>query len=293
MHKIWSNTLRALPFILALSTPLAAQWPPTPTKGVPKTNGKPNLNAPAPRTADGKPDFSGLWEPILGPTPETAFPDGKIPKTPEGYPYAIFFDAAPGVKLPTQPWAEELMKKRQKANAADPPDGFCLPLGIFAFTTHPEPRRIVQASDRIIVFNEANYGRREIMMDGRPLPKVTDELQPWWMGYSIGRWEGDTLVVETTGLRDGGWLDFNQGTTLTSAAKLTERWRRLNFGKVQVDITVDDPKAYTKPWTSRIEHKIMLDTEIIEHVCVEGEYATTTPTGDVQLRRHWRRDLLK
>ena len=124
-------------------------------------------------------------------------------------------------------------------------------------------------------------------MDGRPLPKITDDLQPWWWGYSIAKYEGDTLVVQTTGLRDGQWLDFNNGDPLTDKAFITERWRRPTFGHLNIQVTVDDPKAYTKPWTTQIDQHLMLNTELIEHVCVEGEYATTTPTGESKLLRHW------
>jgi hypothetical protein len=115
---------------------------------------------------------------------------------------------------------------------------------------------------------EANYGLRQIFLDGRPLPG--NDPQPWWYGYSIGRWEGDTLVVETSGLRDGGWLDV-VGSPFTDAAKVTERFRRVNYGSLEIDVTVDDPKAYTKPWTVTIKQRPMLDTELIEFICAENE----------------------
>jgi hypothetical protein len=140
-------------------------------------------------------------------------------------------------------------------------------MGFMQFHTHPQPRKIVQTPTLVLIVYEANYGLRQIFLDGRPLP--TDDPQPWWYGYSVGRWEGDTLVVETSGLRDGGWLDV-VGTPFTEAARVTERFRRPNFGSLEIQVTVDDQKAFTKPWAVTINQRIMLDTELIEFICHEN-----------------------
>jgi hypothetical protein len=134
--------------------------------------------------------------------------------------------------------------------------------------THVDPRRIVQTPQLVVILYEANYGLRQIYMDGRPAPN--NDPQPWWYGYSRGRWERDTLVVETTNLRDGGWLDIN-GSPFTDAVKFTERFRRPNYGTLQIDVTVDDPKAYTRPWTVSLTQRIKVDTEMFEFICNENE----------------------
>jgi hypothetical protein len=266
--------------VAAISPSLSAQWPPYPTAGVPRTRGgQPDLTAPAPRTSDGKPDLSGIWENVrgfgqgklsggVGGAAGAPLADGTIPPRANQ-----FWDISWGLKdgLPLQPWARELLKKRMADNSKDNPDAHCLPMGLLQFHNHPQPRKIIQTPKVIVILYEGNAGIRQIFMDGRPLPR--NDPQPWWYGYSTGRWDGDTLVVETSGLRDGGWLDIN-GTPLTDAAKLTERLRRVNYGNLEIEVTVDDPKAYTKPWTVKIHQRIMLDTELIEFVCAENEKST-------------------
>jgi len=170
--------------------------------------------------------------------------------------------------LPLQPWAAALVASRRGENSKDNPDAHCLPMGIMQFHNHGQPRKVVQTPGLIVITYEANYGLRYIYMDGRPLPGK--DAQPWWYGYSVGRWEGDTLVVETTGLRGDEWLDII-GNPLTEEAKLTERFRRPNFGTIEIDVTVDDPKAYTKPWTVRVNQRIMVDSEVMEFVCLENQ----------------------
>jgi hypothetical protein len=128
----------------------------------------------------------------------------------------------------------------------------------------------------IVMLAEANLNVRQIFTDGRPLPR--NNPQPWWYGYSVGRWEGDTLVAETSGFRDGGWLDVDTGAPLTDAATVTERFRRVNVGRLEVDVTINDPKAYTKPWTVRVPQHLLPDTELIEHVCLEGQDLTRPKT---------------
>jgi hypothetical protein len=261
----------------AFSPTLLAQWPPFPTAGVPKTpDGKPDVTAPAPRTADGKPDFSGTWirgDGQLGPAGGGTL-RGPAPSFSVGPPVTTFRDVGANVKegLPLQPWAAELVKSRRAQNSKDNPDALCLPMGLMQFHNHGQPRKIVQTPGLVVIMYEANYGLRQIFMDGRTLPN--SDAQPWWYGYSVGKWDGDTLVVETTGFRDGGWLDII-GNPLTDAAKLTERFRRPTVGTLEIDVTIDDAKAYTKPWTVRVNQRLTLDGELIEFVCLENQQFTS------------------
>jgi hypothetical protein len=140
-------------------------------------------------------------------------------------------------------------------------------MGIMQFHTQGAPRKFIQTPAVLVILYEASSGMRQIFTDGRPLPN--NDPQPWWYGYSIGRWEGETLVVETSNLRDDGWLDII-GSPLTDAAKLTERFRRVSFGRMEIDITINDSKAYTKPWTVRVNQQIMVDTDLIEFICAEN-----------------------
>src|SRR6266849_3462146 len=226
-------------FVAAFAMPLAAQWLNYPTAGVPRTaDGKPNLSAPAPRTADGKPDLSGVWD-----------GDHKPPCPPNGCDdtrsVREFLDIGATLKdgLPYRPGMAELAKARRQPPKTDEPITRCLPIGIVERYTHATLRKIVQIPGLLLILNEYNKMYRQIFTDGRPLP--VDPL-PGWDGYSVGKWDGDALVVQTTGFRDGIWLDTN-GNPLTDAAKITERFRRANFGRLEIEVTVDDPKAYTKP----------------------------------------------
>jgi hypothetical protein len=256
-----------------LSSTLLAQWPNYPALKTPKkANGEPDLTAPAPRTADGKPDFSGTWRgaQIAGgrrgaPPPEPA------PGTP---PLATFRDIASTFKegLPLTPYAKEVLAKHVARNSKDNPEASCLPMGIMQFWTQGFPRKFVQTPGLIVILYEASSGIRQIFTDGRSLPPQ-GEPQPWYYGYSSGKWDGDTLVVQTNNLRDDGWLDI-VGTPLTDQAKLTERFRRVSVGRMEIDITVDDPKAYTKPWTVRHVQDLMPDTDIFEFICEENQRFT-------------------
>ncbi|MEO8099884.1 MAG: hypothetical protein ABI811_19455 [Acidobacteriota bacterium] len=246
------------------SATLMAQWPDHPSKGVPKgEDGKPNLAAPPPRTADGKVDFSGLWENLRIGGPAKGEPQSDPPA-------ATFANIGAGFKdgLPLRPWAAELLKQRKDSISKDNPDAHCLPMGLMQLHMHPQPRKIVQLPELIVMMYEGNSGLRQIFMDGRPLPPP--DVDPWWYGYSIGKWDGDTLVVETTRLRDLGWLDIN-GSPITEDGKLIERYRRPTFGSLEIEVTVDDPKAYTKPFTVKVSQRIMLNTDLIEFICAENE----------------------
>ena len=274
-----SALVMALP-IVAMT--LCAQWPDYPTPGPRTKDGKIDFAAPPPRTADGKPDFSGLWEPARGASGRGGRGGGQsmngtlplpfaIPTSPDDPPVAQFFNIGAGFKdglLPFTPWAAQVRAERKGNNNKDNPDALCEPLGLTQLHMHPQPRKIVQTPREIVVLYEANGNTRQILTDGRPSPN--NDPAPWWYGYSVGHWDGDTLVVETTGFRDDVWLDV-EGSPLTSTGKMTERWRRLKFGLMQIDITIEDPKAYTKPFTVRVNHQIMPDTALMEFVCEERD----------------------
>jgi hypothetical protein len=311
MNKAIFLTAAAL---VAGSVSMAAQWPKTKDPSVPRdAQGRVRYDAPAPRTADGKIDLSGVWmransaapgrgrgrgaaaagapggraggAPAAGQGIGSGGPGGvslepataPFPFDPNGPPVATFFEAGGNMEggLPYTPWAKEIRDARMKLNARDNPDAMCLPMGFLQFHQQPQPRKIYQLPKEILIEYEANYGLRHIYTDGRPLPKQGD-VQPFWYGYSVGRWEGDTLVVETNNMRgaeDGpydGWLDVN-GSPYSQGAKFTERFRRLSYGQLQIDFTVDDPKAYTKPWTVRVDQRIMPDEEMIEFICNENQ----------------------
>jgi hypothetical protein len=241
----------------------SAQWINYPTPNVPKkADGSPNLTAPTPRGKDGKPDLSGIWAPVrLRPLNESL--EGQVNAT---GPFWDFGSVIPG-GLPYQPWASELRSQRFTEHSKDNPDVRCMPLGVLQMDTHPMPKRFVQVPGYLAILHERDLEYRQIFTDGRPLP--TDP-QPAWNGYSTGKWAGDTLVVETIGLRDGLWADYD-GSPITTEAKITERFRRVNFGSMEVEVTVDDPKAYTKPWTAKLQWALQLDTDLLEYVCLEGE----------------------
>ncbi len=264
--------------LAALCVPASfGQWPNYPTQGPRLKDGKVDFAAAPPKTADGHPDFSGLWEQAgTGPnqkgesfnnTPNLPF---EIPASPNDPPLAQFFNIGAGFKdgLPFTPWAKELRAQRKGANNKDNPDALCMPLGLTQLHMHIQPRKVVQTSRELVVLYEANGNTRQILLDGRPLPN--NSPTPWYYGYSTAHWEGDSLVVETTGFRDDVWLDV-EGSPLTSTGKMTERWRRPKFGLMQIDITIEDPKAYTKPFTVRVNHRLMPDTELMEFVCEERD----------------------
>jgi hypothetical protein len=266
--KLLGPSFGLLVIALGLSATPSAQWAKYPTPGVPRmATGEVNLDAPTPRMSNGKPDLSGLWGRAPGGR-RGAPPPVPPPGTP---PVATFFELGGNMPggLPFTPWAAALRKERDSANSKDNPDALCLPMGITQFHMHGQPRRMIQTPDLLTIIYEANYGLRFIHTDGRPLPPQ-GEPQPWWYGYSVGRWEGDTLVVETNNLRDDGWLDV-RGSPLTDQATITEHIRRPSFGRVEIDITITDPKAYTKPFTVRVNQQIQVDTEIIEFVCNENQ----------------------
>jgi hypothetical protein len=268
--------------VAGISPSLSAQWPSYPAANMPKTaDGKPDLTAPAPRLANGKPDLSGMWNNVRAAGGQRGQPAAAPVPPAEGPPVATFRDVGAGFKegLPFTPWAADLVKKRRADNQKDNPDALCLPMGLMQFHTHGQPRKIVQTPDITVMIFEPNYGLRTVFTDGRPLPG--NDPNPWWYGYSIGKWDGDTLVVETTGFRDDVWLDI-WGSPLTSTGKMTERYRRVNYGTLQIDVTIEDPKAYTKPWTVRVNQRLNLDGDLIEFICLEGQKFDQYLRGDLR-----------
>ena len=234
---------------VAFIAPLGAQWLNHPTPGIPRTpDGKPNLSAPAPRAPDGKPDLSGLWTKIS-------------PK----YSRNIAADLKPGE---IHDWAAALVKQRQEDLGKDYMNVLCLPLGpgysTAADSTGAEMVKIVQTPTLILILNpDLTY--RQVFLDGR---KLETNPNPSWMGYSVGHWDGDTLVVESFGFNDRTWLDHD-GHPHTDALRTTERYRRRDFGNLDLEVTFLDPGAYARPWTVAVRAELAADTELLEWVCNE------------------------
>ncbi len=236
---------------------LLMQWR-YPTAGIPRLpNGKADLAAPVPRSADGKPVLAGLWRPGAGYI-------GNIAKDikPEEFPF--------------QPWAETLYKQRRATDSKDDPTASCIVGGVPRSNAVPYPFKILQVPGMVVILYEAVHSYRQIFTDGRPLP---EDPTPTWFGYSIGKWDGDTFVVETAGFNDKGWLD-NGGHPATEQLRVTERFRRKDFGHIDIQITIDDSKAYTKPWTVTLPLTFQADDELIEYICDENnKYFDLVPKG--------------
>lgn len=237
----------AVAVTVVLSTPLAAQWLKQPTAGIPRTpDGRPNLTAPPPRASDGKPDLSGLW----------------IKVSPK-YARNIAADLKPEE---IQPWARALVEQRLENLGKDYMNVKCVPLGpgyaTSADSTGAEMMKIVQTPGLILILNpDLTY--RQVFLDGRTLESAPN---PSWMGYSVGRWEGDTLVVDSFGFNDRSWLDHD-GHPHTEALRMTERYRRRNVGNLEVEVTLSDPGTYARPWTMAVRAELAADTEMLEWVC--------------------------
>jgi hypothetical protein len=249
------TNVRALLVCTRLLMPLAAlaQWTNYSTIGIPLgPDGKPNLSAPAPRTGDGKPDLSGVWQ-----------AEGQ----------EFFRDLAAGLKpdeVSMWPWASALEQQRVAGDHGEDPLARCLPHGVPRINTNGLfPFKIIQTPGLIVVLYEQLNLFRQIFLDGR---KLMNNPNPTWLGYSTGKWDGDTLVVETSGFNDKTWLDTVKGHPATEALHVTERFRRTSFGTLELEATINDPKAYTKPWTTRIQKMdLQLDTDILEFICNENE----------------------
>jgi len=235
-------------FVMTASLP--AQWRKVPAGSIPHTaEGKPDLFAPAPRLPDGKPDLSGIWEPNANKYLRNLAADLK----PEDVPF--------------QPWAKALFDQRADgSHSREDPDANCLPQGVPKIGAAPAPWKIVQTPGFLVVVHEAFTLWRQIFLDGREL---AEDANPTWMGYSTGKWEGDTLVVDTKGFNGKAWLD-QLGRPSTDALHVIERFRRKDFGHMDIQITIDDPKAYTRPWTVTQDVHLRPDIELMEFICNEN-----------------------
>ena len=261
MRSIGLSTAAGLvAFASLLSTNVAAQWLNFPTPGTPRLpDGTPNLSAPAPRTADGKPDLSGVWR-------------GAGPF----YRFNIAEDLEAG---DVQPWAEALFLQRVRNSRKDSPLARCLPVSL-PFHNFFNLTKIVQTPGlTLILYESPNSPHRTVFTDGRDLPK---DPNPTWLGYSVGRWEGDTLVVTSAGFNDKAWLD-SSGHPVTDALRITERLRRRDFGHMDFEMTIEDPKVFTRPFTVRKERLLAADTELLEDVC-ENEKDGSHLSGDTGIR---------
>ena len=269
---IWLFVLMASPGWFA-----QAQWLNYPTPGSPRTkDGKPNLTARAPRTRDGKPDLSGVWhvqattreewKKILGDGLEaedrTSVPGMEI-ETVSKYGFDVFF----GLKPEDVPIRPEGLAIQRQHEADRLPSERCLPLGFPLVTLLSEVHKIVQAPGITMMLIEGDNTYRQIYTDGRRLPA---DPQPAWYGYSVGKWEGDTFVVETNGLNGKAWIDAS-GHGRSEAMRMTERYRRRDYGHLDVEITFDDPKLYTRPFSVKVTHLLQADTDILENNCADNE----------------------
>lgn len=278
MHTLAKTCLLTTGLIVCVGTTLPAQWRDIVTKSVPMTPaGTPNVEAPAPKLVNGTPDLSGLWDAEKRPCDDAALIRGCLDSL-TGNPIAFgsissaLSNTGGGGKdpLPMQPWAEDLVKQRRDTGWKDLNITRCLPLSPPQAWSTFWMKKIIQTPDSLVILDEYMLQYRQIFLDGRTLPK---DPEPSFKGYSVGRWEGETLVVDTIGFKDGSWLDV-VGHPLTDQARTTERIRRLNYGTLEVGITVDDRKAYTRPWTVTIKLLLAVNTDLLEYICNENEKST-------------------
>jgi hypothetical protein len=250
-----------------VSVPAAAQWVGYATAAVPrKADGTVDMAAPAPRLPDGKPDFSGIW------TTADSKKEGAADAAGNGNDisssrYMANMGAEMKGGLPYQPWQIPIVKRRTENLAIDDPHIRCLPDNFLRAYGLPHMLKFVHKPDLLVVLDEMNAGYRQVFTDARPLP---EDPTPSWQGYSSGKWSGDTLVIDTIGLRDDTWIDWN-GSVLTESAKVREEIQRPDFGHLKIKVTVDDPKGYTKPWTVALTQRIVVDAELIDEICLENE----------------------
>ncbi len=245
-------------------SPLSAQWLNVPTAGVPRVAGKVDMAAPTPRLPDGKPDLSGIWISDRTPVGEES-PSGVEGISTSRHMENLGVDMPDG--LPYQPWLVPIVEERTTNLAIDDPHIRCLPDNFLRAYGLPHLLKFVHTPDILVVLNEMNAGYRQVFTDARPLP---DDPSPSWQGYSSAQWVGDTLVIDTIGVRNGTWIDWN-GSELTETAKVREEISRPDFGHLDITVTVDDPDAYTQPWTVTLRERIVVDAELIDEVCLENE----------------------
>jgi hypothetical protein len=243
------KVLTAALALFVMVAPAAAQWLHYPTPGIPRTaSGAPNLTAPAPRTPDGRPVLSGLWRPT-----SRLIMD-------------ITVGLKPGEAVPFRPWAQALFDGRVANNAKDDPTANCIVGGVPRSDFVPYPFKVLELPGLTVILYEAIHSYRQIFTDGRALPR---DPNPAWFGYSVGRWEGDVFVVDSLGFNDNVWLD-NAGRPATSELRVTERFTRKDFGHMDIEVTIDDPKTYARPWTVVQPLVLQADNELIEYICDEN-----------------------
>jgi len=254
----------------------SAQWLNYPTPGTPRTkDGKPNLSAPTPRASNGKPDLSGVWQ-VEPPAPGemerkvgdlgTFVVPGDDPRTFSPYFFNILVDFK-REDAPIRPEAAAVFQRHAKAFGKDSPGSHCLPMGVPNTELIAVPFKIIQTPGVIVLLIEADNTHRQIYTDGRPLPV---DPQPSWQGYSIGKWEGDTLVVDTVGFNDKSWLDAI-GHIHSESLRVQERYRRRDFGHMELQVTIEDPKTFTHPFTFKVNQLLIPDSDILETICTENE----------------------
>jgi len=254
----------------------SAQWLNYPTPGTPRTkDGKPNLSAPTPRASNGKPDLSGVWQ-VEPPAPGemerkvgdlgTFVVPGDDPRTFSPYFFNILVDFK-REDAPIRPEAAAVFQRHAKAFGKDSPGSHCLPMGVPNTELIAVPFKIIQTPGVIVLLIEADNTHRQIYTDGRPLPV---DPQPSWQGYSIGKWEGDTLVVDTVGFNDKSWLDAI-GHIHSESLRVQERYRRRDFGHMELQVTIEDPKTFTHPFTFKVNQLLIPDFFFLDTICTENE----------------------
>ena len=239
--------------IIVLGSVTNAQWLNYPSANAPRLkDGRVNLAAPAPRAADGHPDLSGIWVTAEGKYLENLGVDGA--------------------DIAMLPWAAKVYAERQANNSATRPSLHCIPHSITDFDALAVPKKLIQTPGELIVLFEAYHSYRQIFTDGRSLPRDPD---PAWFGYSVGRWQGDTLVIESNGINEMTWLD-DGGHPHSDALRITEKLRRRDFGNMAVELTIDDPKTYSRPWHVTLPWKLLPDTELLDWACLNEKDAQHT-----------------
>jgi hypothetical protein len=244
------NALRlGILVLMAAAAAPAAQWLKHPTADIPRTaDGSPNLAAPLPRSPDGKPTLAGLWRPSPGLAGN------------------MMLGMAPGETVPYQPWAKALFDERTANDSREDPTASCVVGGVPRSDFVPYPLKILETPGLVVILYEAIHSYRQIFTDGRDLPV---DPNPQWFGYSVGRWDGDVFVVRSAGFNDNVWLD-NAGRPATSQLRVTERFTRRDFGRMDIEITIDDPRAYTRPWNVTQRLVFLPDTDLLEYMCNEN-----------------------
>jgi hypothetical protein len=266
MIDLWTRGVLIAAGVLAMSASASAQWLNQPTSGLPRNaDGSPNLSAPAPRNADGKPDLSGVWQSNRDADGPAGGIEGIVAPR---YMFDLTVDMKDRASL-LRPEAAAVYKARAANEFRDNPTIRCLPLGVPRLNSYTHPFKIVQTAGLIVILYESQTTFRQIFMDGRKLPV---DAQPAWYGYSIGRWEGDTLVVESSGFNDRTWLD-GSGHPHSESMRLTERFTRRDVGRLDVEITIDDPVTYVRPLTYMQTQSLLADSELIEYICNENHEA--------------------